>query len=75
MNLNKKYKPIISKLLLVVPFSVVMSLAGMASGYGFVQGWLLVWLKNLALMMPIGYICAMIFLPISQKIIANIQWH
>lgn len=74
MNLNKRYKPIISKLLLVVPFSTVMSLAGIAIGYGFMQGWLMVWLKNLAAMMPIGYVCAMIFLPISQKIIANIKW-
>lgn len=74
MKLNKTIKPIISKLLLVIPFSTVMSLVGIALSSGFIDGWFIRWLKGLSIMMPVGYLCALIFLPLSQKIISKIEW-
>jgi hypothetical protein len=67
-------KPVVSKLLLVIPFSIAMSLLGIALGTGFVDGWFLKWLKSLLIMMPFGYLCAIVFLPLSQKIISKIEW-
>jgi hypothetical protein len=67
MKLNEALKPTISKLLLVIPFSIIMSLLGIATGSGFVDGWFLKWLKGLLISIPIGYLCALIFLPFSQK--------
>ena len=74
MELNKTLKPIISKLLLVIPFSIIMSLVGIAAGSGFVDGWFIKWLKGLLIMMPVGYLCGLIFLPFSQTIISKIEW-
>jgi hypothetical protein len=75
MKLNEALKPTISKLLLVIPFSIIMSLVGIATGSGFVDGWFLKWLKGLLIMIPIGYLCALIFLPLSQTIISKIKWN
>jgi uncharacterized membrane protein len=75
MKLNKALKPTISKLLLVIPFSIVMSLLGIALGSGFVDGWFIKWLKGLLIIIPIGYLCALIFLPFSQTIISKIKWN
>jgi hypothetical protein len=47
MKLNSSMKPVVSKLLLVIPFSIAMSLLGIALGTGFVDGWFLKWLKSL----------------------------
>jgi hypothetical protein len=74
MKLNKALKPVISKLLLVIPFSIVMSLIGIAFGSGFIDGWFVKWLKGLLIMMPVGYLCALFFLPFSQTIISKIEW-
>lgn len=74
MKLNKSLKPFLSMILLVVPFSIVMSLAGVSIGLGFVNGWFFNWLKSLLIMMPIGYLCALIFLPVSQKVMSKIEW-
>lgn len=74
MRLNKSIKPTISKLLLVIPFSFVMSLVGIATGSGFVDGWFLKWIKGLLILIPVGYLCALIFLPFSQTIISKIKW-
>lgn len=74
MTLNKSIKPTISKLLLVIPFSFVMSLVGIATGSGFVDGWFLKWIKGLLILIPVGYLCALIFLPFSQTIISKIKW-
>jgi hypothetical protein len=74
MKLNKALKPTISKLLLVIPFSIIMFLVGIAAGgSGFVDGWFLEWLKGLLIMMLIGYLCALIFLPLSKTIISKIK--
>jgi hypothetical protein len=51
-----------------------MSLVGIATGSGFVDGWFLKWVKGLLIMMPVGYLCALIFLPLSQTIIYKIEW-
>jgi hypothetical protein len=75
MKLNKTLKPTISKLLLVIPFSIIMSLMGIAAGSGFVDSWFLKWLKGLLIMIPTGYLCALIFLPFSQIIISKIKWN
>jgi hypothetical protein len=75
MKLNKTLKPTISKLLLVIPFSIIMSLMGIATGSGFVDNWFLKWLKGLLIMMPVGYLCALIYLPLSQTIISKIKWN
>jgi hypothetical protein len=74
MKLNKTLKPAISKLLLVIPFSIIMSLVGIAIGPGFMDNWLLKWLNALLIMMPVGYLCTLIFLPLSQIIISKIEW-
>jgi hypothetical protein len=75
VKLNKTLKPTISKLLLVIPFSIIMSLLGIATGSGFVDGWFLKWLKGLVIMMPVGYLCVPIFLQLSQTIISKIKWN
>ena len=54
MKLNKSIKPTISKLLLVIPFSFVMSLVGIATDSGFVEGWFLKWIKGLLILIPVG---------------------
>lgn len=59
---------------MVVPFSLVMSLVGILTSSGFIDGWFIKWLKNLLVMIPIGYLCAIIFLPLTQKIISKIEW-
>lgn len=74
MTVNIKYKQVIGKLLLVIPFSIIMSLVGIATGSGFVEGWFLKWFKGLLIMIPVGYLCALIFLPLSQTIISKIKW-
>jgi len=74
MTVNIKYKQVIGKSLLVIPFSLVMSLVGIATGSGFVEGWFLKWIKGLLILMPVGYLCALIFLPLSQTIISKIKW-
>ena len=74
MVINNRYKRVINKLLLVLPFSIVMSLVGIASGIGFTDGWVLKWLKNLIIMIPTGYLCAVVFLPLSEKIVTKIEW-
>jgi hypothetical protein len=73
MKLNEALKPTISKLLLVIPFSIIISLLGIATGSGFVDDWFLKWLKGLLIMIPIGYLCALVFLPFSQIIISKIK--
>jgi len=75
MKLNNSIKSTITKLLLVIPFSLVMSLVGIATGSGFVDGWFLKWFKSLLIIMPVGYLCALIFLPLSQTIISKIKWN
>jgi uncharacterized membrane protein len=75
MTVNNKYKQVIGKALLVIPFSLVMSLVGIATGSGFVDGWLIKWLKGLLIIMPVGYLCVLIFLPLSQIIISKIKWN
>jgi hypothetical protein len=52
-----------------------MSLVGIATGSGFVDGWFLKWFKSLLIIMPVGYLCALIFLPLSQTIISKIKWN
>ncbi|MFQ3173688.1 MAG: hypothetical protein ACI8W0_000785 [Flavobacterium sp.] len=52
-----------------------MSLLGIATGSGFVDGWFLKWLKGLVIMMPVGYLCVPIFLQLSQTIISKIKWN
>jgi hypothetical protein len=75
MKLNKALKLTISKLLLlVIPFSIIMSLLDIGTGSGFVDGWFLTWLKGLLIMRPIGYQCALIFPPFSHIIISKIKW-
>jgi len=74
MKLSNSLKPVITKMLLVIPFSIVMSLVAIATGPGFMNGWLVKWLKSLLIMMPVGYLCALIFVPISQTIISKIEW-
>ncbi len=74
MKLNKSLKPYLTKFLLVIPFSIVMSLVGIALGNGFNNGWFFNWAKSLLFMIPIGYVCASVFIPISQKIISKIEW-
>jgi hypothetical protein len=51
-----------------------MSLVGIATGSGFVDGWFLKWIKGLLILIPVGYLCALIFLPFSQTIISKIKW-
>ncbi|MFT6200272.1 MAG: putative membrane protein [Vicingaceae bacterium] len=70
MKLNEALKPTISKLLLVILFSIIISLMGIATGSGFVDSW---FLKGLLIMMPIGYLFALIFLPLSQTTISKIK--
>lgn len=53
MKLNKSIKPTLSKLLLVIPFSFVMSLVGIATDSGFVEGWFLKWIKGLLILIPV----------------------
>ncbi len=72
--LSKKFKPVVMNLALAIPFSVVMSLVGIIWSAGFFQGWYIVWLKNLIVMIPLAYLCGLIFVPMAQKIVSKIKW-
>lgn len=74
MTLDKKFQPYVMNLLLVVPFSMVMSLVGLLLSSGFIEGWVSVWLKSLGVMIPIGYACGLVFVPLSQRLISKIAW-
>lgn len=74
MLLKKKYKSTIERMILVLPFCIVMSLFGVATSAGFVDGWFIKWTKSLLVLIPIGYLFALIFIPFSQRIISKIVW-
>ncbi|MDW3195051.1 MAG: DUF2798 domain-containing protein [Cytophagales bacterium] len=61
-------------LALAIPFSMVMSFIGMVISSGFFEGWIIAWLTNLLIMIPIAYLCGLIFVPMSQHIMSKINW-
>lgn len=74
MRISRKLAPHLHRVIIVIPMTLVMSLAGTLAEVGFVNGWFSLFIRGALAAFPVAYLAAMIVIPLAAKIIAKIPF-
>ncbi len=74
MTLDSRYRRYITTAIIIIPMTLILTFVGTMKNYGLQEGWMIQCLATWEITCPVGYITALLIIPMANKLTSRIKF-